>query len=664
MTTRVSTVADGVTTLYSIPFPYLDRAHVKVMLDGVTQSPSTYSWVTEGSIQFIVAPGAGVKVTRYRETPSTPLTIYQSGSVLTRDQLEVDSLQALYRTEEAEEVALRLPEDHSADTLLPTLVPLAPLVVNADASGFSMGDTELTGDLLLRPDLAAGTDDLHSNPETGGVDRGIVPKLREVISAEDFGAVGDGITDDNTALTNAAAAAVARGRVLDLDGTKTYAIGLQWAIPAGAKIRTNGATLLDLNGTASNSPLITVSDNVWIDVLRARIPAGKTRERVVVVTGDDFVCGRVHITADEQQANTTDNDDGALRLLDADRVKIGHVVVAGFDRPLLIDGTVDATIGGLTISNYVTGLWSVDNRNLAIGPSRIHTASPNAIYSPGHVGVLLSASATDLSRNIALVDFNIEDAGEHGIRVGGPEQQSNIYLVRPRIKNVGGSGIKILGTDSGTPTVQNKRIYIIDPVIEDCGSGSLTTNMCGILVMFCDDVRIVNPVIRKESKAFSGSSGIRFAGTINDCVVVAPDVRSAELDGIYLDGSLGNLTRIRFSGGGFSFGNGRDGWRFAIFSSAVESIVMDAPIWSLNNAGVGFTWASAGGGGVVGRPSLKFKVGGNTGGAGACDSNAVALQVEGGPGATPLSGIFCRNGSQWNDETTLNIRKAGAWTAL
>lgn len=225
MTTRVSTVADGVTALFSVPFPYLDRSHVKVMLDGVTQPASAYSWITEGSIQMVSTPSNGVKVTIYRETPSSALTVYQSGSVLTRDQLEVDSLQALYRTEEAEGVSIRLPADHTADLLLPPLVPLAPLVVNGGASGIVMGATELTGDMALRPELA-GDDGAalvtYTPPFTGAVSRGLPVKLAESVHVADFGATGDSAQDATAAFQAAVAALPANGGTIYVDPQGVY----------------------------------------------------------------------------------------------------------------------------------------------------------------------------------------------------------------------------------------------------------------------------------------------------------------------------------------------------------------------------------------------------------------------------------------------------------
>lgn len=140
MTTRVIIPSDGVTPLFSVPFPYLDRTHVRVEVAGVLLDPTEYSWVNSGTIALSVIPAAGIDVVIYRATPDEPLTIYQSGSVLTRDQLEVDSLQALYRIEELQEEnlrSLRVPIGSDLDTLLPLPVPLALLGFNGPGTGIT-----------------------------------------------------------------------------------------------------------------------------------------------------------------------------------------------------------------------------------------------------------------------------------------------------------------------------------------------------------------------------------------------------------------------------------------------------------------------------------------------------------------------------------------------
>lgn len=205
MATRSTVVANGTAFIFSVPFPYQARSDVKVTLNGVLLADTEYTWATSSSISLNTVPASGVKVTIYRETPSGPRTIYQSGSVLTRDQLEVDSLQALYRTEEAAEQTLRLSGDDTANPVLPPLVPLSALVVNPEGTGIEMGDTDITGDMLLRGELANPAAGKGSKlvaflqAGVGAIARWVEDKLRERVSVEDFGAVGDGVADDTAA---------------------------------------------------------------------------------------------------------------------------------------------------------------------------------------------------------------------------------------------------------------------------------------------------------------------------------------------------------------------------------------------------------------------------------------------------------------------------------
>ena len=65
------------------------------------------------------------------------------------------------------------------------------------------------------------------NSATGGVVRGLDSKLADTINVKDFGAVGDGVTDDTAALV-LAAAALQDGQVLNFEGG-TYLISYQGA---------------------------------------------------------------------------------------------------------------------------------------------------------------------------------------------------------------------------------------------------------------------------------------------------------------------------------------------------------------------------------------------------------------------------------------------------
>src|SRR5690625_904549 len=74
---RAVSTADGSTTQFTIPFPFLDKDYVYVTVDDV---PTVYEWVNDSLIIIEPAPPAGAEVVRYRYTFSEHARhIFQSG---------------------------------------------------------------------------------------------------------------------------------------------------------------------------------------------------------------------------------------------------------------------------------------------------------------------------------------------------------------------------------------------------------------------------------------------------------------------------------------------------------------------------------------------------------------------------------------------------------
>jgi hypothetical protein len=102
---------NGSTTTFSVPFPYLLKAHVKVylnydLLDGTfssqLQEGTGYSWTNGSQIQLTTAPATGAVLTVLRDTPDgTLLVLWQDGSNLVADDLQTSDLQNLYVVQEA-----------------------------------------------------------------------------------------------------------------------------------------------------------------------------------------------------------------------------------------------------------------------------------------------------------------------------------------------------------------------------------------------------------------------------------------------------------------------------------------------------------------------------------------------------------------------------------
>jgi hypothetical protein len=104
---------NGSTTTFSVPFPYLLKAHVKVyigfnILDGTFSSELAdgvgFSWTSSSQIQATTAPASGQVLTVIRQTPNTTrLVDWQDGSVLISDDLDTSDLQNLYVVQEQQD---------------------------------------------------------------------------------------------------------------------------------------------------------------------------------------------------------------------------------------------------------------------------------------------------------------------------------------------------------------------------------------------------------------------------------------------------------------------------------------------------------------------------------------------------------------------------------
>ncbi|MEM7200256.1 MAG: phage tail fiber protein [Planctomycetota bacterium] len=101
---RTLYTANGETTLFTVSFPYINREHVLVELNGSLQlDPSNYRWADDQHIEFLAAPTNGSAVEVIRKTPNEPLVDFENGAVITEAELDLAHRQKQYRTEEVED---------------------------------------------------------------------------------------------------------------------------------------------------------------------------------------------------------------------------------------------------------------------------------------------------------------------------------------------------------------------------------------------------------------------------------------------------------------------------------------------------------------------------------------------------------------------------------
>ena len=103
--TSVTYVAAGSVVDYAVPFPYLQEADIVVLVNNtVVTNPLNYTISSPTTITFtsIPIPDSVIKIKRSTSI-DTRLVDYQSGAILTEEELDLDSKQAFYLAQEINE---------------------------------------------------------------------------------------------------------------------------------------------------------------------------------------------------------------------------------------------------------------------------------------------------------------------------------------------------------------------------------------------------------------------------------------------------------------------------------------------------------------------------------------------------------------------------------
>ncbi|MCB9988642.1 MAG: hypothetical protein H6868_04810 [Rhodospirillales bacterium] len=197
-------VADGVQTAFEYPFPIFASEDLAVYFDGARQySGFTVSGAGEtagGTVTFDAAPAADMILMLERRMPLERLTDFLEGGDFSANAIntELDFLTAaVQQVARDQSMMIRYSDDENpAGVDLPTIAQRANKVLGFDASGNPVPvSAEGT---MAAPDFTASG--------TGSVTRTSHDKFSDLVSVRDFGAVGDGLSDDTPAIQQALSA--------------------------------------------------------------------------------------------------------------------------------------------------------------------------------------------------------------------------------------------------------------------------------------------------------------------------------------------------------------------------------------------------------------------------------------------------------------------------
>jgi len=233
---RVQYVADGTQSVFAFPFPIFSATDLECLVNGERRETGFTidgAGLSEGGgVTFATVPAAGTRVTLRRRMRVQRVTDFQPNGLLRADTLndELDyQVAALQELRDELASSLRAdPSDPPTGLMLPARGGRANRVLGFDSTG-AIALFDRTGQV--------------SAPFPGAVPRTVEEKLAETLSARDFGAVGDGVTDDGPALQAAMNAAAASGAHL-LIGEGTHRTTMPLLLPGAAAGLTMRGTIL------------------------------------------------------------------------------------------------------------------------------------------------------------------------------------------------------------------------------------------------------------------------------------------------------------------------------------------------------------------------------------------------------------------------------------
>ena len=382
--TRNTYTGNGVTTDFTFSFPYLSQSHVLATINGV--ATTNFTFFSSSTLRFSSAPANGAAVVIYRSTPNSALLAdFTAGSAIREQDLELDLQQNLYASQE-----LKTFVEQQSTAGLQEQITTATNTAN----------TALT---------AANANTTFTQSGTGAVSRSVTSKLKDTVSVKDFGAVGDGVTNDTAAYLAAISAAatsiyVPEGSYNCLTLAPT-SITKQLIGPGRTILGGDNAT-----HPVKNFAYVSGTPTTWSNV----------GDPAAAMSGEMVGKGGMAIQNYTAGANTAGQPtSGYVNRHDLGVINLNSVFNSGFNSSL---SDTEGRTGVPQYTSYAIHLGKGDYFNYLAG-GYVNNPDPNRnshwLADPALTCLAGGLSAVTPSCNLALIELQVQDGGNNITASGG-----------------------------------------------------------------------------------------------------------------------------------------------------------------------------------------------------------------------------------------------------
>ncbi len=355
-TKRADYVGNGSTQLFATQFRFLQNSDVKVILTVTATGVETVQTeITNytlsgvgldagGTVTMLTAPATGETLTIKRDVSLTQGTDYVENDPFPAESHE-DALDKLtmitQQIQEEVDRSLKLTESQQSSGLT-VPVPVTDNLLRWDANGNLINVTvQQLGTIADAGDLP------YSQGDTGAINSDVEAKLQERLSVKDFGAIGNGTTNDTAAFQLAILASIILKRILFVP-SGTYLITDTLNITEGQQIE--GECRRQLPSSFGIEPLSSTIDF-----------QPSTSKSLFVTTGTDHANFRLHYSIVGLRLKGNSNALNALDLNGAIYSKFADLAIDGFDTPISCSRTINNRFENIYSDGRVAAVEYVGN---------------------------------------------------------------------------------------------------------------------------------------------------------------------------------------------------------------------------------------------------------------------------------------------------------------